>query len=196
LHGLVLTIAIVVNGALARSADAAPTVVFYGSRTAVTLSPELVTALSSLKVAPSAVFPGVLRKGVAVFPISTGEIDLANAKGEVLHYGGLRLSTADTRVELTQFAIDTSVVSGAILTGLVKVGSNVVGRIPLFTVTLPAVTLPLPLTRTLTFSKVALKLTDTAAQALNASFGVTAFAAGTPVGTATVIAIGARVPKR
>ena len=66
----------------ALSAHAAPTVVFYGSRTSVTLSSELVEALTSVKVTPGAVFPGFLRRGVASFPISSGEIDVANAKGE------------------------------------------------------------------------------------------------------------------
>ena len=195
-QGLILSLAMAANVVLVSPATAAPTVAFYGSRTSVALSSELVTALTSLKVTPSAVFPGVLRQGVATFPISTGEIDVANAKGEVLHYGGLRLATTNTQVELTQFAIDTSAASGAILTGLVKVGGNVVGRIPLFSVTLPSVQLPLPLTRTLILSDVALTLTDTAAQALNASFGVTAFAAGIPVGTATLIATGVHVPRR
>jgi hypothetical protein len=195
-HGLILSLAMGANVLLVSPATAAPTVVFYGSRTSVALSSELVTALTSLKVTPSAVFPGFLRQGVATFPISTGEIDVANAKGEVLHYGGLRLASTNTQVELTQFAIDTSVASGAILTGLVKVGGSVVGRIPLFLLTLPSVQLPLPLTRTLVLPDVALTLTDTAAQALNASFGVTAFAAGIPVGKATMIATGVHVPRR
>lgn len=195
-QGLILALTMGANVLLVSPATAAPTVVFYGSRTSVALSSELVTALTSLKVTPSAVFPGFLRQGVATFPISTGEIDVANAKGEVLHYGGLRLATTNTQVELTQFAIDTSVASGATLTGLVKVGGSVVGRIPLFSVTLPSVQLPLPRTRTLVLSDVALTLTDTAAQALNASFGVTAFTAGIPVGKATMIATGVHVPRR
>jgi hypothetical protein len=196
LQSAVFLVAVAGSLTLVRPASAAPTVVFYGSRTSVALSSELVTALTTLKVTPSAVFPGFLRQGVATFPIATGEIDVANAKGEVLHYGGLRLETANTQVELTQFAIDTSVASGAVLTGLVKVGGNVVGRIPLFNVTLPAVTLPLPLTRTLTLSNVGLALTSTAAQALNASFGVTAFSAGIPVGSATLVATGVHLRRR
>jgi len=176
-------------------ASADPTAVFYGSRTSVELSTELVSALTSLKVTPSAVFPGFLRQGVATFPISIGELDFANAKGEVLHFGGLRLATSTTQVELTQFAIDTTGASGAVLTGLVKVNRNVVGRLPLFSVTLPAVSLPLPPSRSLVLSGVALRLTDTAAQALNASFDVKAFAAGIPIGTARVVALGLSFPR-
>jgi hypothetical protein len=131
---------------------------------------------------------------VAVFPIPSGELDLANAKGEVLHLGGLRLSTASTRVELTQFIIDTTSPAGAVLTGLVKVNANVVGRLPLFSLALPSITLPIEPRRTLVVPNVNLTLTDTAAQALNATFNVNAFAAGIPVGTATLTATAVRVP--
>jgi hypothetical protein len=181
---------------LVSPASASPTVIFDGSRTTVVLSNELVSALTTLRVTPSGVFPGLLRQGIAAFPIAKGELDLANAKAEVLHSGGLRLSTTDTSVELTQFIIDTTSSAGAVLTGLVKVGGNIVGRIPLFAVTLPTLRLPLPAVRRLVISNVGLTLTSTAAQALNAAFGVTAFSAGIPVGTATLTAIGIRLPNR
>lgn len=193
---LVASLAMVGSVVLTTPVKAAPTVVFDGSRTSVALSGELVSALTTLKVAPSPVFPAILRQGIAAFPITSGELDLANAKAEVLHSGGLRLSTADTSVELTQFIIDTTSPSGAVLTGLVKVGGNVVGRLPLFSVALPAVQLPLPAVRRLVLSNVGLTLTGTAAQALNASFGVSAFSAGIPVGTATLSANGIRLPRR
>jgi hypothetical protein len=180
--------------AMTSAANAAPTAVFNGFRTSVALSSELVGALTSLNVAPSPVFPATLRNGVAAFPIPSGELDLANAKGEVLHLGGLRLSTASTRVELTQFIIDTTAASGAVLTGLVKVNGNVVGRLPLFSLALPSIDLPIAPRRTIVVPNVNLTLTDTAAQALNATFNVNAFAAGIPVGVATVTAVGVRVP--
>jgi hypothetical protein len=196
LKRIVCLLVLVGSLAPATSANAAPTAVFDGARTSVSLSTELVSALTSLKVTPAAVFPAFLRQGVAAFPISSGELDLANAKGEVLHSGGLSLSSSDTNVELTQFIIDTANPSGPVLTGLVKVSGNVVGRLPLFTVSLPAVALPIPAVRRLVLSNVGLTLTSTAAQALNAAFDVTAFSAGIPIGNATLLAVGIRVPRR
>jgi hypothetical protein len=99
----------------------------------------------------------------------------------------LRLTGGGTVVELTQFIIDTAD-TAPILTGLVKVNDSVVGRLPLFHLALPSLTLPLPRSRRITIPGVGVTLTDTAAQALNGAFGVTAFSAGIPIGHATVSA--------
>ncbi len=168
-------------------ASAAPTLYGLGRTTSVQLSNELVGALTQLNVTPTPLPPGVLREGVAVFPITSGQIDLANAKGEVIHSGGLTLTAGTTVVDLSQFIIDTTQSSGPVLTGLVKANGSVVGRIPLFTITLPSLTLPLSVKRTLTIPSAALILTDQAAEALNGAFNVTAFTAGIPVGTAKVV---------
>lgn len=122
-----------------------------------------------------------------MFPITSGQIDLANAKGEVIHSGGLTLTAGTTVVDLSQFIIDTTQSSGPVLTGLVKANGSVVGRIPLFTITLPSLTLPLSVKRTLTIPSAALILTDQAAEALNGAFNVTAFTVGIPVGTAKIV---------
>jgi hypothetical protein len=128
-----------------------------------------------------------------MFKIVAGNIDLANAKSEILHNGGLVLKSATTTVELRNFIIDTTG-AAPVLTGLVVANEGTVGRIPLFDLVLPTgITLPLkakgPM-KSLTLAGVSMKLTSGAATALNGAFSVTAFKAGLPIGTAKVEAFG------
>jgi hypothetical protein len=168
------------------SAQADPTVgLRYGS-TSVKLSKTTTDALTALEVTPSALSGSYLYRDMAYFPIFGGAIDLANAKGEILHSGGLKFKKGDVTVTLAGFTIDTTG-EAAVLTGLASVNGDVVGRIPIFNVILPAgFSVPLPESSSLRLSDVKLTLTDTAAGALNASFSVTAFAAGLDIGTARV----------
>jgi hypothetical protein len=177
----------VVSTFFAVSVHAAPTLTLRTGATSVALEPALVTALTTLGVTPDAIKPSVIRRGVIKFPIPEGRLDQANLKGEILHLGGLRLSTATKVVELTQYVIDTT---GAtpVLTGLVIVDGSVVGRLPLYNLSVPAVTLPLPAVRRVRLSGVELTLHPQAATALNGAFGVTAFAGGFKIGTGTVTA--------
>ena len=96
----------------------------------------------------------------------------------------LRLVAGETVVDLKQFIIDTT--AAPVLTGLAKVNGSVVGRIPLFKVSLPALDLPLPSARKLVISGAGLTLTPEGAAALNSIFGVTAFVEDFPIGTARV----------
>lgn len=166
------------------SAFAQPTNTYVGRQTAVSLGEEFLGAAQQLGVNLGQVSPGRVQNGVAFFPIPTAELDLATAKGEILHLGGLSLEAGGTVVELTQFIIDTT--DSPVLTGLVKVNDSVLGRVELFDITLPAVSLPLPDVRRLVIPGSSLTLTDDAAAALNAVFNVTAFVEGLPIGTATI----------
>jgi hypothetical protein len=170
------------------SATAAPSEATSGGATAVLLAPSFLTALNSLGVAPGSIEPGriVSRKaGVfAVFPITAGEIDLGTVKGEIDHAGGLSLSAGKTKVELTSFLID---LTGAtpVLTGLVIVNDNLVGRLALFDLSLVSSSVSAK-ERTLKVNNVAVTLTDGAAQALNGVFNINALQKGLVIGTAKV----------
>lgn len=168
---------------------AAPSKDFNAGSTTVTLSQQLVAAATSLNLSVSPISPAFGGGATFSFPIIAGTVDLANAKGEIIHGGGLRLSAGGTRVDLKNFIIDTT---GAqpVLTGVAVVNNSVVGRIPLFKLTLPALSLPLPSRTSFLFiPNVNLRLTAQAAAALNQSFGVTAFTENFPVGTAQVQAV-------
>ncbi|WP_413624574.1 hypothetical protein [Luteibacter sp. Lutesp34] len=184
-HTAAVTALLVFGGA--QPAMAAPTVNTYAGTTAVSLSSALLDALSSLNVSVSRQFPADLNGGTARFPIPTGQIDLGSAHGEIVHAGGLNLKAGATTVTLSDFVIDTTGPT-PVLTGLVAANGDVVGRLPLFAITLTRnpVIRNFGVAGQVSISGASLALTDAAAQALNGAFGVTAFAQGIPVGTASV----------
>lgn len=163
----------------------AETVRFKSHRTDVNLSVDFLGALTTLGVAPSAVKPAKIISTQARFPIVAGELDLSSAGSEIIHSGGLQLSTADVTVQLTNFIIDTT--STPVLTGLVKANGSIVGRVDLFNLELPSLQLPIAKKRKITIPNVGVKLTATAAATLNSVFGVTAFTEGFSIGVAHVI---------
>lgn len=181
---------LLVLGSLSTPALARPTVVLADGKTSVALSNDFFAALTALRVSAGAVGDGTLRSGVASFPVTGGALDLATAKGEINHSGGLFLAAGSTRVELLSFNIDTS---GArpVLTGLVTVNGDFVGRLPLFNLELPALTLPLQpqAFNTIFLPGVKVTLTSEAAAALNSVFSVTAFVEGFNIGTASVFGV-------
>jgi hypothetical protein len=168
---------------------AAPTVQLNGGYTLVELFPEFVTALTTLGIAPSKNLPATLHNRIALFPITGGRIDAANARAEIPHAGGLRLTRGATTVALTDFVIDTTGTAPT-LTGLVSANGSIVGRAPLFAIALPpGIVLPLALPagpEQLLVEGNRLTLTAEAAAALNGAFGTAAFAAGTGIGIASV----------
>jgi hypothetical protein len=184
LFGLFVT-ATVVTASI--PAIAAPSADFVGGRTSVSLSGDFVNALTALKVTPGTVGSGRLRQGVASFPITSGAGDLGTVKVEINHRGGLSLTAGTTIVELTDYSI-TNLDGKPVLTGLVKANDNLVGRVPLFNLELTSG----PKTQTnhgatqLLLTGVKVTLTQTAADALNGVFGVTAFKQGLSIGTANV----------
>ena len=175
----------VVSALCADGVMAAPTVDFKAVRTEVVLSSTFLEAATALGLNLQPVRPGRISKAKARFPVIAAELDLANAKGEIQHSGGLRFSKNGTVVELTLFIIDTT--GAPVLTGIVKANGSVVGRIPLFDLELPELALPIPQQSRLTVPGVAVKLSDEAATALNGAFSVSAFTEGLSIGTAKVI---------
>lgn len=182
--------ALLILGSLSTSISAAPTALLTDGKTTVTLSNDFLAALGTLRVSAGTTGEGALRSGVASFPVTGGALDLATAKGEINHTGGLVLSAGTTRVELLSFNIDTTT-SRPVLTGLVTVNGDFVGRLPLFDLELPTLTLPLQpqAFNNLFLPGVKVTLSAEAAQALNSVFGVTAFTQGFNIGTASVFAV-------
>jgi hypothetical protein len=183
---LSLTIAAIVLAlTVVGQTQAAPILRLYGGSTSVQLSEDLVGALETLTVTPGTIVPGALSEGVARFPISGGGIDQATLAGDIFHVGGLSLSNADgTTVDLFNFIIDT-LSEQPVLTGLVAVDGDLVGRIPLFNLSLENAQIDVALFSA-TIQGAALSLTVDAADALNAALGVEAFMEGFNVGTAEV----------
>ena len=185
-------LSVAVLGALSVAGASAQTVPVAGGRTSVTLTTEFLGALTSLQVRPGTIGQGRLVGNVLSYPITLGSMDASNARGEVFHTGGLSLEAGTaTRVQLLNFTIETTG-NSPILTGLVVVNNAVVGRIPLFSLQLPAgLTLPLsPRGGALVeLNNVGVLLSRDAAEALNGVFRVTAFQQGFRIGTASVRAL-------
>lgn len=190
---IIAMVAITVLGA---SASAQQTRTLFTGRTSVKLSSTFTGALSSLNVPVGRVFPTEVEDGVATFPVTGGAIDLDTAAGNILHSGGLTLKAGDTKVALQSYIIDTT--GKPVITGLVVVNGKLIGRYPLFDITLPAgFSLPLRLKENrLVLKGVGLTLDPWAAGALNGVFGLSGSNAipadgKFPIGTAQVVAYGA-----
>jgi hypothetical protein len=169
------------------------------SQTSVVLAGGFVSALGTLGVTPGGLELGNLTvaNGVATatFPIPSARLDLSNLRLQILHTGGLSLRAGSTFVTLSDFIIE-NFAAGPRLTGVVKVNETVVGRVPLFTLTLTGAPEVKAYDATEgggtagTISiKARLTLTETAAGALNNIFGVRAFVKDFVIGDGTVSGI-------
>jgi hypothetical protein len=167
---------------------AAPTASFATGATTLTPATAFTSALTSRNVTIAPI------KGTKLkFPVNGGRADLANARAEISHSGGVTLKSATVTVELSNFIIDTT--STPTLTGLVVVNGSVVGRIALFKVALPTLTLPLTAPQQkLNIPGNTLTLTAAAASALNGAFSVSAFAENAAIGPANVALTGVKMP--
>ena len=186
LNNLKLTLATAVVLFSFTAAFAQNTKTVEAGRTSVELSSGFVGALQSLGVTPGTIEPTKLRDGKVTFPVTGGALDLKTLKGEIIHSGGLTLTAGNTQVRLQAFIIDTTG-PAPVLTGLVVLNGGLLARVPLFDISLSGSSIKLD-QDDLTVRGVGLTLDKAAAGALNQIFGVSAFQAGFPIGTAKVTA--------
>ncbi len=181
------TVSVAAMVALSSPAFARPTRDIRGGTTAVRLNPVVLSALTANRITPSVLADTTLVNGVAVFPATSGAVDLGNVELEVGHTGGLRFVRGNTSVVLSDFVISTLDETPQ-LTGLVTVNGKLVGRVPLFNLGLPRLTAPLrpSVTNRLTIGNVQVRLSAVAATTLNDLFRTTAFSPNLQLGTATV----------
>jgi glycerophosphoryl diester phosphodiesterase len=161
-----------------------------GGNTSVALSTDFVKALGDLNLKAKTVAPTNLgNDGVANFPITGGAADVDPTKLDLLHSGGLVLSSAKTTVGLTDFEI-TNLGDRPVITGLLTVNDNLLARTTLFDLTVNQVQQVRTTSggTTLNLKDVGVTLSANAAGALNQTFGVSAFTPGFNIGTAQVVA--------
>jgi hypothetical protein len=166
----------------------AATANIIGGETKVALSSTFVSALGSLGVAPGAVGPASLFKGVATFPITVGVADLTNTLVDIGHVGGLSLTAGSTKVTLVNFQIEVLPGVAPYISGIVTVNGAIAGRLPLFDLTAIG-NVYQPGKEWLSIQNVTVVLDPAAAAALNKVFGVTAFTGGFSIGTANTMAL-------
>jgi len=164
---------------LASSTFAATTTTIYpteGGRTTLTLSKAFVADITAAKATLTTV-PGAQLDGNQIgFGLSAGEINLANAEGQLLHNGGITLTAGAKQVTLDSLIL-TTFGEQTYVSALVIANGRFIGRINVFDITLPTnLTLPITPNRGDFFlGGVSWNLDPAGASALNDALGVTAF---------------------
>ncbi len=147
--------------------------------TRVTFDPAFTAALQAGGLTAAPANPAVAATGGMAFGVT-------NAKGKIsltapiAHEGGITITSPTASLTVTGFVIDPAA-------GTVS-ASGPSGTLPMFLVDESAAKTSRR-GKQLTISGLKLVLTAEAAKALNATFGLTSFTSGAPVGTATVVGL-------
>jgi hypothetical protein len=155
------------------------------SATSLEVDAGALAALTSLGIAPGVIAPATLTGTTADFPISGGRVKLNLSSGTIRHQGGISLTKGATVVRLESF--DIKLGASPQLFAAINGGAQ---KAAILDLDLTGVT-PAVAGRRVTLAGVTAKLTQGAADALNAAFATTAFSAGLVLGRATVVAEGA-----
>jgi len=164
---------------LASSTFAATTTTIYpteGGRTTLTLSKALLADITAAKATLTTVAGAQLDGDQIAFGLSTGEINLANAEGQLVHNGGITLTAGAKQVTLDSLIL-TTFGEQAYVSALVIANGKFIGRINVFDITLSSnLTLPItPKNGDFFLGGVSWNLDPAGASALNDGLGVTAF---------------------
>ena len=159
-----------------------------GGHTTVITAPGIAAALLSHHIVPSAIAPGTEHvrhpsSGVAVkfrFPVTGGHVSLNPLAGRIRHSGGILFSDPKTgkKIAVSNFTIS---LTHGVLTGIVNGDPH--ARVPLFRLGLAHAVLKVH-GHWVTARGIVLRLTKTAAKALDATFSTSLFKAGLVIGTA------------
>ena len=153
-----------------------------GGATEVTLDAGTAGVLGSLGVSVAPTGHAYATKSGAIrFPIPRGEVDAETLAGQIQHSGGLKFSAGKTSLKLNKYNINIDAKPDL----SARVNNAWYDRIELFDVDVSGLKVGQEKGRTV-LSGVKLTLTDDAAAALNATFGVDAFAEGIAIGDAVV----------
>jgi len=147
-----------------------------GGRTTVTLSDAFLADLTALKITPTTIYSSQLYQNKVFFPITSGEINLSTAAGQVEHSGGITLTAGTKQIRLDSFVLSTTG-EQSYITALAVANGRLIGRINLFDVELSSdLKLPLvPENGDFFLSGSKLNLDPAGAAALNDAFGVKTF---------------------
>ena len=167
----------------AQGAERSAAVPVTGGQTLLKLDSGTAAALSDAGISIRATGPAIGPAGspVFAFPIVGGEVNKKQLSGKIVHSGGLAITAGDTTLVVKRFVID---LDSGLLTARVA-GAGV--RIPLLR--LGAVTGGVNAAPgVLALKGVNVRLTGTAASALNQTFDTDLFERGLLIGQATVVA--------
>jgi hypothetical protein len=149
--------------------------------------------VSSFNVTVTDLGGNPVQNSATTFPVTEGAIDLQTAAGEVTHSGGYVLRGNGNSVRIENLVLDTTTPAMPVMTAIFVVNDKLVGRLPLYQVTLPAgISVPLqPQAGTEQINGFSLTLTRAAATLLNNALIITepVLQPGTAAGTADVYTI-------
>jgi hypothetical protein len=166
-----------------------------GSSTSVALDAGTVKALTGLGVALKPTGTATVANGSITFPITSGYAEIHSdhsvkpgwIQGSIQHDGsGFTLSAGSKSLALSNFVVDPG---DSVLYGTV---GGTTANVPLLTLDGTNVKASMPTGEVVLDGTVA-KLTDTAAQAIDTTFGTTAVTAGLPLGVVHLVASTANV---
>jgi len=160
----------------ATRAEAQGIYMVQGGRTTVTLSNAFLADLTTLKITPTTIYSSQLYENKVFFPITSGEINLANAAGQIEHSGGITLTAGTKEIRLDSFILTTTG-EQSYITALAVANGKFIGRINLFDVELSSdLKFPLvPENGDFFLSGSKLNLDPAGAAALNDAFDVKTF---------------------
>jgi hypothetical protein len=159
-----------------------------GGATSVTTAPGIAAALLGHGIVPLATLPGTEgaaagASGVAVtftFPVTGGSVSLKHLTGTVSHGGGIVFIAPATgkQIAVSDFVIN---LRQRVLTAVVN--GNAKAPVPLFSLSLASAQVAAG-RHAVRISGLVVRLTHTAAAALDATFGTSLFTTGLELGTA------------
>ena len=160
----------------ATRAEAQGIYMVQGGRTTVTLSNAFLADLTTLKITPTTIYSSQLYENKVFFPITSGDINLANAAGQIVHSGGIALTAGTKEIRLDSFILTTTG-EQSYITALAVANGKFIGRIYLFDVELSSdLKFPLvPENGDFFLSGSKLNLDPAGAAALNDAFDVKTF---------------------
>ena len=176
-------------GNLGATASATPATAtpLVGGTTTVTTGPGIAGTLLRNGILPLATPPGRQSIGIGhgslttsfSFPVTGGAVDLTTLAGTIKHRGGIAFVNLRNgkKLAVDNFVIDTRT---GVLTGRVNKTST---RVPVFTLDLSAATVSAA-GRQVKVGNIDVRLTATAAGALNQALGTHVFTGGLDLGTA------------
>jgi hypothetical protein len=177
--------------ASARPQCPVPAVRLTGGQTSVTTAPGIAAALLGHGIVPLATLPGtegasVGKSGVAVtfsFPVTGGSVNLTQLTGTIGHSGGILFIAPATGKEIavSDFVIN---LKQRVLTAIVN--GNPRERVPLLSLSLGGAKI-VASRHAVRVAGIVVRLTKTAASALDATFGTSLFTPGLELGTASTL---------
>jgi hypothetical protein len=176
-------LALALSAPPAQSAERSATTPVTGGKTLLRLDGDTAAVLTDAGVSIRATGPAIGPAGSTLFafPVVGGEINKKQLSGRIVHSGGLAITAGDTTLVVNRFVInlDTGYLTARVAGAGVRIPLLRLGAVTGGVNASPGVLL---------LKDVNVRLTSTAAGALNQTFNTDLFSGGLLIGQATVIA--------